>query len=171
MTGFRWPDTSHDIALAREAAACRPTKPLDWEAIATRLNAAFSTEEKPVTLKGRGCRERLERLLGKFKAEDAKSLKRFVANCVQMCVYVRVCLIACSHTSLHRSGTEEEYSELTQLLKDISSYLRDRVLQKSKGKESKRRECEEDKVKTEEMRKAAVEGMSSKGLWLSTCQL
>lgn len=86
-----------------------------------------------------------------------------------MCAYVRVCLIACLHTSLHRHGTEEEYSELTQLLEDISSYLRDRVHQKNKGKESKK-ECE-DKMKTEEMRKAAMEGMSSKVLWLFTCQL
>lgn len=92
MTGFRWPDTNHDIALAREAVTCRPTKPLDWEAIATKLNAAFSTEEKSVALKGRGCRERLDRLLDKFKTEDAKSLKRFVANCVQMCVHTCVCV-------------------------------------------------------------------------------
>lgn len=76
MPQFRWPELQHDISLAREVAGSRPSKPSDWETIAGTLSVAFSTEEKAVELKGRGCRERLERLLEKFKSDDSKSLKR-----------------------------------------------------------------------------------------------
>ena len=54
-----------------------PVKPHDWEAIAGRLSTAFSTDLTQVELKARGCRERMDRLLEKFKVEDAKALKRF----------------------------------------------------------------------------------------------
>ena len=76
MPQFRWPELSNDVALAREVASTRPSKSTDWENIAGVLSTQFSTEEKPVELKGRGCRERLERLLDKFKLEDSKALKR-----------------------------------------------------------------------------------------------
>ena len=76
MPSFRWPDVSHDIALAIEVISHRPQKPVDWDAIAGTLSSAFSTEEKPVELKGRGCRERMDLLLRKYKDEDAKALKR-----------------------------------------------------------------------------------------------
>ena len=76
MPQFRWPELRNDVALAREVASARPTKSADWEKIAGSLSAQFSTEEKPVELKGRGCRERLERLLDKYKSEDSKALKR-----------------------------------------------------------------------------------------------
>ena len=50
---------------------------MDWDEIAAKLSEAFSTAKgKLVELKGRGCRERMDRLLQKFKAEEAKSLKR-----------------------------------------------------------------------------------------------
>ena len=78
MPQFRWPDVENDIFLAREVVGHRPTKAADWEAIAGILNAAFSTPSKVVQLKGRGCRERLERLLDKFRSEDTQSLKRLV---------------------------------------------------------------------------------------------
>ena len=65
MPAFRWPETCHDIALAKEVVFSRPTKPINWDKIASNLNAAFSTEDKPVELKGRGCRERMDRLLAK----------------------------------------------------------------------------------------------------------
>ena len=78
MPSIRWPETRHDIALAKEVASRRPVKPLDWDAIAADLNASFSNVEKPVELKGRGCRERIDRLLDKFKSEDTRSLKRLV---------------------------------------------------------------------------------------------
>ena len=76
MAPFRWPDTKHDIALAQEVAAAKPTSSQDWEIIAATLGTLFSTKDKPVELKGRGCRERMQRLIEKFKQEDARSLKR-----------------------------------------------------------------------------------------------
>ena len=45
--------------------------------IAVRISAKFSREDKPEELKGKGSRERLERLLGEYRADDAKALKRF----------------------------------------------------------------------------------------------
>ena len=77
MPQFRWPELQHDLSLAKEVTSRRPSKPADWEVIAETLSADFSIKDKPPEeLKGRGCRERLERLLDKFKAEDSKSLKR-----------------------------------------------------------------------------------------------
>ena len=69
--------------------ANKPEKPAEWEAIATRLSMVFSSEEKTVHLKGRGCKNRMELLLAKYKAEDARNLKRFanaVPKCLQHCV-------------------------------------------------------------------------------------
>jgi hypothetical protein len=78
MAPFRWPDTKHDIALAKEVAAVKPVSSEDWEIIARTLGTLLSTNDKPVELKGRGCRERLQRLIEKFKKEDARSLKRYL---------------------------------------------------------------------------------------------
>ena len=74
MPCFRWPETRRDVDLAKEVAAHRPSKTLDWEQIAATLSEKFASEDKPVELKGRGCRERLERMLDKYKADDAKAL-------------------------------------------------------------------------------------------------
>ena len=76
MPAFRWPDIVNDVALATEVATHRPHRPADWDAIANTLSHAFSTAEKPVQLKGRGCRERMELLLRKFKEDDANALKK-----------------------------------------------------------------------------------------------
>ena len=76
MAPFRWPETCHDIALATEVTACNPVRPSDWKNIAARLSELFFTESTKVELKKRGCRERVDRLIEKFKAEDAKALKR-----------------------------------------------------------------------------------------------
>ena len=65
-----------DIALATEVARERPAKPSEWDRIAESLSKLFSNDEKKVSLKGRGCRERIERIQTKYKEEDAKSLKR-----------------------------------------------------------------------------------------------
>ena len=78
MAPFRWPDTQHDIVLAREVAANRPQKPQDWEAIADTLSNDFSTEDRKVELKGRACKDRLQLLVTKYRSEDARSLKRWV---------------------------------------------------------------------------------------------
>ena len=60
-----------------------------------------------------------------------------------------------------RSGTEEEYTELQQLLEDISSYLRDFVAAKAAQKAANKKKDEDDKRKGEEMRRAAMEGIAS----------
>lgn len=78
MAPFRWPDVKLDIALAKEVAAAKPDNPQDLEFVATTLGTLFSTKDKPVVLKGRGCRERMQRLIEKFKQEDARSLKRYL---------------------------------------------------------------------------------------------
>lgn len=78
MPQFRWPELKHDIYLAREVVGRRPSKVSEWDAIAKVLSASFATPAKPVHLKGRGCRERLERLVEKFRAHDSQSLKRLV---------------------------------------------------------------------------------------------
>ena len=63
-----------------------------------------------------------------------------------------------------RSGTEEEFTELHQLLEDISSYMKDlsaiRAVQATE-KAALQKKIEEDKRKGEEMRRAAMEGISS----------
>lgn len=61
----------HDIALTTEVARDRPEKPSEWDKIAESL-----IDEKNVSLKGTGCRERMDRILTKYKEQDAQSLKR-----------------------------------------------------------------------------------------------
>ena len=51
MPGFRW-DLKQDIALATVVVSKRPHKPVGWSDVAEDLNASFSTEDKPVQLKG-----------------------------------------------------------------------------------------------------------------------
>ena len=63
-----------------------------------------------------------------------------------------------------RSGTEEEYSELSQLLQDINTFRRDMEECKAKSvkeKEQKKKKEREDKKIGEEMRKKAMEGLVS----------
>ena len=62
----------------------------------------------------------------------------------------------------NRSGTEEEYGELSQLLESIIIFRRDFAELKSKEKEMKKKKEEDDRKKAEEMKKAAMEGMASK---------
>ena len=64
MPGFPW-ELQQDIALASEVATSRPQKLQDWDEIAVTLSAVFSSDEKPVQLKSRGCRERMDLLLKK----------------------------------------------------------------------------------------------------------
>lgn len=63
-----------------------------------------------------------------------------------------------------RSGTEEEYSELSQLLQDITTYRRDIEEYKAKTakeKGHKKKKEREDKKMGEEIRKKAMEGLVS----------
>ena len=63
MAPFRLPERRYDLALAKDVAQYMPEKPQEWEDIAKRLSDAFSTEAKQEELKGRGCRERMNRVL------------------------------------------------------------------------------------------------------------
>lgn len=76
MAPFRWPEARHELALAKEVAQHNPEKPDEWEAVARRLGKAFSTDSCTVELKGRDCREKMDRILTKYKEEDMKALKR-----------------------------------------------------------------------------------------------
>ena len=60
-----------------------------------------------------------------------------------------------------RSGTEEEYLELEQLLEDIGTYVRDVAELKTNQQKAASLKKSEDKKKGEEMRKAAMEGIRS----------
>lgn len=63
---------------------------------------------------------------------------------------------------LFRSGTEEEYSELVQLLEDISTYQQDMQEAILKQKEEKKQKETNDRNIGVEMRKAAMETFSRK---------
>lgn len=63
MAPFRLPERRYDLALAKDVAQYMPEKPQEREDIAKRLSDAFSTEAKQEELKGRGCRERMNRVL------------------------------------------------------------------------------------------------------------
>lgn len=60
------------MALAKEVAQDSPEKPDEWEAVHKRLGKVFSTDSYTVELKGRGCREKMDRILTKYKEEDVK---------------------------------------------------------------------------------------------------
>ena len=73
------------------------------------------------------------------------------------------------HTLLYvlcRSGTEEEYTALQQLLEDIVQYMHDMAGLKENQKAAKKRKAEEEKRKGEVMRQAAMERLSSRCLLL-----
>ena len=76
MAPFRWPNSTHDIALATEVVANRPQRSQDWDKVAATLSKHFSTDDKPVQLTGRACKDRLNLLVLKYKADDARAIKR-----------------------------------------------------------------------------------------------
>ena len=61
-----------------------------------------------------------------------------------------------------RSGTEEEYDELSQLLEDIYTFRKDAEETQKKEKENKKQKEKEDKRKAAEMRDAALLSLGSK---------
>ena len=61
---------------------------------------------------------------------------------------------------MYRSGTEEEYTELQQLLDDIVSYTEAFDLLAQKEEEQKVTQKKEERKKGEEMRQAAMMSMS-----------
>ena len=81
MPNFRWPLLYHDIALAKEVTSLRPEKPSDWELIAADLSVLFTKQDgKVVSLKGRGCKDRLDLLVKKYREEDSKALRQYVID-------------------------------------------------------------------------------------------
>ena len=60
-----------------------------------------------------------------------------------------------------RSGSEEEYSELNQLLEDINTLRKDMEDEAKIAHGTKKRKEKYDQEKGEEMRKAALVGMAS----------
>lgn len=72
------------------------------------------------------------------------------------------CFINLFHVMVIRSGSEEEYTQLNQLLEDIYTYRRDLQEVKTKEKENKKQKEKEDQQKGLEMRAAALTGMASK---------
>jgi hypothetical protein len=76
MAPFRWPLLQHDAMLCKEVLARRPSSSSDWDSMAETLGEVFTTQEKQVELKGRGCKERLDRLIEKYTQNDKKSLKK-----------------------------------------------------------------------------------------------
>ncbi|XP_022806465.1 stress response protein NST1-like [Stylophora pistillata] len=133
---FRWPNTCQDVMLTTEVAQRRPRCPADYEEIARVLSPIFLEDKKPVVLSWRACRERMNGLISKYLEEDKKALKR--------------------------SGTEEEYSELIQLLEDINTFRKDMEDEAKKAYETKRRKEKDDREKGEEMREAALIGMAKR---------
>ena len=72
---------ANELALEKEVVApLHPEKPCEWNAIAGILSIAFSTDGKSTEIKGRGCRERIERLLQKYAQDDRKTLLDVVLN-------------------------------------------------------------------------------------------
>lgn len=61
MAPFWWPELKHEVALAKEVARCFPEKPQEWDEVAKTLSKAFSSDGKQVEVKGRGCREKMDR--------------------------------------------------------------------------------------------------------------
>ena len=61
-----------------------------------------------------------------------------------------------------RSGTGEEYCELSQLLEEIYTFRKDAEQTQTKDKENKKQKEKEDKGKAEEMRDAALISLGSK---------
>ena len=72
MAPFRWPSLKNDIALPKEVASRKP----QTHQLATILSEVFSSDSNRVEQKGRGCRERLTRLIEKNEQDDKKSLKK-----------------------------------------------------------------------------------------------
>ena len=62
--------------LIKEVASRKPQTHQEWDELATILSEVFSSDSNRVELKGRGCRERLTRLIEKNEQDDKKSLKK-----------------------------------------------------------------------------------------------
>lgn len=65
----------------------------------------------------------------------------------------------CKIDNLLRSGTEEEFTELNQLLEDICVYMRDFASEQEQQKCEVKKKGEDDRRIGEQMRRAAMMSM------------
>lgn len=86
LAPFRWPNIQNDLALAKKVAARKPQTHQDWDEIATVLSGVLGSESNRVDLKGRGCRERLARLIEKDE-QDVNKVR--VSKCILVSSTVR----------------------------------------------------------------------------------
>ena len=63
MAQFRCPEMKHELTLAKDVAKYFPEKPQEWDGVAKILRKAFFIEE----VKGRGRREKMDRILEKYR--------------------------------------------------------------------------------------------------------
>ena len=63
MPDFQWPEAWQEFAVAKKVVCACPSKPVEWDEVAAKLSQAFSNMDWQVELKGKGCRERMDRLL------------------------------------------------------------------------------------------------------------
>ncbi|XP_067030085.1 uncharacterized protein [Acropora muricata] len=120
---------NHDLDLLREVVGGRPKNHTDWASIADKLNSAWGNEENPV--RGRSCKEHFDVLLKHHKENNVAALKK--------------------------SGSEEQYIEIQQLLDDVQSYLE--ALEQNQPKQKKN---DQDRKKAQKMRDAAMETLKRK---------
>ena len=83
----------------------------------------------------------------------------FVSACWNVILCVNPLRCCASNSVVCRSGTEKEYTELSQLLEDICTYMRDLIDIRSKEREEKKKKDSDESVQAEHMRKAAMEGL------------
>ena len=72
-----------------------------------------------------------------------------------------MCHVVSYNYYVYRSGTEEELTELMELLHDIITYENDCAHKKESEEMAARRKREEEKQRGEQLRKAAMERLSS----------
>ena len=123
--------------LATEAAARRPKCTADGEEIAQRLLTEFSTENRAVKLTGRACREHLDCLIAKYVEKDKKALKNLVQKQFIICFQKQDSPRRNNIYLVNRSGTEEKYGQLSQLLEDIYNFRKDSTAMQKKEREQK----------------------------------
>ncbi|XP_020901225.1 uncharacterized protein LOC110239808 [Exaiptasia diaphana] len=128
---FRW-HLNHDIDLAKEVVSLRPASSKNWDNVAENLEAAWPKDPSRNKVKGRSCKEHFEVMMAHHKEENQQALRK--------------------------SGTEEEYSELQQLLDDVIAYQ----LTEKQDKKSDKKKDVEDRKKGLAFRDASMKSLSKK---------
>ena len=63
-----------DILLLKETVAANPQSPEGWKTVASNLNGLDTPKFQ---VEGRSCRERVERLVKQYKADDRANLRKY----------------------------------------------------------------------------------------------